>query len=143
MTMPTSNLPPSQQFSDLPTSPGQDQAPTPFRKPVHKTYTSAKDAKANTPFIFEIDGKSFEALPGRVPGVTQIDFSGLTVTRNPESMWDYFRAAFSNDIDPTKFDEFEAYLKDPVRDVTIELLMEVVKDMIEFGNGLPTLRSNS
>jgi len=118
------------------------QAPPPTRK----SYQSAKDAKMSTQYIFDIDGTDFETRPGRVPGSVQIDFSGMTVTRDPETMWNYFRCAFVDAKGMPLEDEYErfkAYLDDPQREVSVDLLVEIIRDMIEFANGLPTGRSNS
>ena len=77
-------------------------------KPVRKSYQSAKDAKNKTPFEIEIDGTVFVTQPGRVPGAVQIDFSGLSVSHDPEVMWHYFRCTF-----PTE-EDFEAFKKTPI-----------------------------
>jgi len=112
----------------------------PAPKPVRKSYQSAKDAKRDTPMIVEIDGTEFETRPGRVPGTTLIDFQGLMVTQDPEAMWQFFRSSFAT---PEEYEAFHAFLQDPVREVDINLLFDIIKDMIEFADGLPTGQSNS
>jgi hypothetical protein len=144
----------------------EQQPPTPEaterRVTARKSYTAAKNEQIDAVFEFDIDGTTFEAKPNRVPGSTLIDFQGLTVTRDPDAMWDFFRAAMNSSEDAEKvkaremtevatgqdlplspFGKFKAFLDDPVRKVDINLLMEIVKDMVEFTTGRPTGQSSS
>jgi hypothetical protein len=114
--------------------------PVQASQPVRKSYQSAKNARRDTPMIVEIDGTEFTLRPGRVPGTALIDFQGLVVTRDPEAMWAYFRACFP---DPEKFEEFRDFINDPEREVDINLLFDIIKDLIEEGSGSPTARSSS
>src|ERR1035437_2687290 len=98
-------------------------------QPVRKSYQSAKNAKRDTVMIVEIDGTEFQTRPGRVPGTALIDFQGLVVTRDPEAMWNYFRSAFATEDEYIAFHDF---LQDPAREVDINLLFEIIKDMIEM-----------
>lgn len=115
-------------------------------RPTRKSYTSAKDAKINTPYEIEIDGHVFTTRPGRIPGVVQIDFSGFSYTHDSDSMWRFFKCAFVDDEGKflvTQYEEFHDFLSDPSRSVQAELLGEIISDMVEFANGLPTGQSSS
>ena len=118
-------------------------APVPTGPPpqvVRKSYQSAKDGRRDAKMIVDINGTEFTTWPGRAPGTVQIDFSGLTVTRDPEAMWAYFRSTLGSQ---DEFEKFQAFLNDEANDVDINMLVEIIKDMMEFANGLPTAQSSS
>lgn len=132
---------------------------------TRKSYHAARNEKIDEIFEFDIDGEVFLAKPHRVPGSTMIDFQGLTVTRDPDAMWDFFRAAMNYEpvpakdspkykaqLDPkspgydeslTPFGKFKAFIDDPIRQVDIEMLAEIIKDMVEATTGNPTGQSSS
>ena len=105
---------------------------------IRKVYESAKGAALDEPMEVQIDDKVFTARPHRVSATTLIDFQGLTVTRDPEAMWGFFRSAFGDD-----YEEFHTYINSPEVTITADTLGEIIKDMVEFTTGRPTEQSNS
>jgi hypothetical protein len=105
---------------------------------VRKSYASAKGAQLDEVMEIEIDGEVFATRPHRV-GVTKlIDFQGITVTRDPEAMWGFFRASMGDD-----FERFEEFCNSPEHVIEAETLGDIIKDMVEFTTGRPTEQSNS
>lgn len=114
--------------------------------PVRKSYAAAKHGKASTIMEVEIDGTVFETRPGRVPGTVQIDFMGVSTLADPRLMWNFFRCAFVDihgNAEPEKYKAFKKFLDDPIREVDVDTLIQIIRDMIEFANGLPTVPSSS
>lgn len=127
----------------------------PVSNTVRKSYASAKGEKLDEIMEVEIDDTVFAAYPYRVPATVLIDFSGLTVSRDPEAMWNFFRHAMpgpaklfdgSDKIgtEPvTVFDAFKEFTDSPLHIIEAETLGQIIADMVEFTTGRPTEQSNS
>ena len=116
-----------------------------------RSYRSAKGAKQDEAFEFDVDDESFTAYPHRVAAGLLIDFQGLTVTRDPEAMWAFFRAAMSGERQPNgefaegggDFERFQEYVNSPKHPVEAEALGDIIKDLLEFTTAHPTEQSSS
>lgn len=114
-----------------------------------KSYQSARGAAQDEAFSFDIDAETFTAYPHRVAAGVLIDFQGMSVTKDPEAMWGFFRAAMSGQrlADGTlaegDFDRFQDYVNSPLHPVEAEVLGDIIKDMVEFTTGRPTEQSSS
>jgi hypothetical protein len=106
---------------------------------VRKVYQSAKSEQLDEAMIVEINGREFKAFPHRSNIFNEIDFAGVSVTRDPAGMWNYFRAVFGD-----QFEEFKEYVQGPESgDIDAEMFGQIVQDMQEFKTGRPTGQSSS
>ena len=101
----------------------------------HKSFGGHK--KKAIPLSFDLDGETF-AVHSRLPGAALIDFASAAtsedVSKSTSATLEFFEGAMTDD----EHARFNKFIRDPVREVEIEDLAEIVEWLIEEYTSRPT-----
>jgi len=100
-----------------------------------KTFNSRQ---ASTELIeLDVNGTVFHALPN-LPGAVLLDFVASADDDNAAAMVKAMTQLINQSIVPEELEAWQAFVREPANNVTIELIMEVASYLAEEYTGRPT-----